>query len=243
MKVAKMQHHQQPSKTKITALLLGFMLIANVTAWAEAPEENTATSSQENATSPAGAESVITQEEASPTADKAAIPPLIQENTVSSTESSEQQEKQEAPLDENTSTPPFHVQEEQLQLQDNSATSHSRKEEDSTHYRDEAILQGLNKITARTSELKVKLGDFIRFGNLKIILHACWKSPPEEEPENKALLEVWEEIPGEQRIKIFSGWMFSSSPLISAPQHPVYDVTLVKCTGNVPKPDDSAKAE
>jgi hypothetical protein len=31
---------------------------------------------------------------------------------------------------------------------------------------------------------------------------------------------------------VFSGWMFSSSPAVSAMEHPVYDITLLSC-----KPD------
>lgn len=100
---------------------------------------------------------------------------------------------------------------------------------DPKNYTNQVILRGLNKITARTSTIKVALGESVKFGNLSIILHACWKSPPEEELENKTLLEVWEEIPKEPRKRIFSGWMFSSSPLISAPEHPVYDITVIEC--------------
>lgn len=100
------------------------------------------------------------------------------------------------------------------------------------NYTTGVLLQGLNKITARTSKLEVKSDQPIKFGNLSIILHACWKSPPEEAPESKALLEMWEEIPGENRKKIFSGWMFASSPLISAPEHPVYDITVLECVEN-----------
>lgn len=100
------------------------------------------------------------------------------------------------------------------------------------NYTTGVLLQGLNKITARTSKLAVTSEHPIKFGNLSIILHTCWKSPPEEAPESKALLEMWEEIPGEERKKIFSGWMFASSPLISAPEHPVYDITVLECTGS-----------
>ena len=102
---------------------------------------------------------------------------------------------------------------------------------DPKNFTNAVSLQGLNKITARTSKLEAKIGEPIKFGNLSITLRSCWKSPPEEEPESKALLEMWEEIPGEPRKKVFSGWMFASSPLISAPEHPVYDITLLECTG------------
>jgi hypothetical protein len=99
------------------------------------------------------------------------------------------------------------------------------------NYKTRVVLQGLNKITARTSKLEVGLEQPIKFGNLIVTLHACWKSPPEELPESKAMLEMWEEIPGEVRRKIFSGWMFASSPLLSAPEHPIYDITVIECAG------------
>lgn len=92
-----------------------------------------------------------------------------------------------------------------------------------------AQLQGLNKITAITSELNVEIGKPTQFGNLEISLHECWESPPEEEPESKAIIEVWEKIPGEEKKHIFKGWVFSSSPAVSALEHPVYGLTLIKC--------------
>jgi len=111
------------------------------------------------------------------------------------------------------------------------------------NYKTAVILQGLNKITARTSKLEVTLDKPIKFGNLIITLYACWKSPPEEEPESKALLEMWEEVPGEIRKKVFKGWMFASSPLLSAPEHPIYDITVAECSGEpfVAKKNTSVK--
>lgn len=91
------------------------------------------------------------------------------------------------------------------------------------------LLQGLNKVTARISSLKAPIGTVVRFGNLEIIARACWQSPPEARPENAALMEVWELKPGEQPARIFAGWMFSSSPALSALEHPVYDLTVIRC--------------
>lgn len=90
-------------------------------------------------------------------------------------------------------------------------------------------LQGLNKVTARISTLEAPLGIVMRFGNLEIIAKRCWKSPPEEEPENAAFLEIRELKPGEGPQTIFNGWMFSSSPALSGLEHPVYDVTVLAC--------------
>lgn len=91
------------------------------------------------------------------------------------------------------------------------------------------FLQGLNKITARVSTLELMLNESIFFGNIEIIAHSCWRSPPEEMPESKVLLEIWEKKPDEERQNIFHGWMFASNPGLSALEHPVYDVTVLDC--------------
>lgn len=93
----------------------------------------------------------------------------------------------------------------------------------------EVKLQGLNKITARVSSFNVKEGQVGKFGNLEISLLKCWKAPPEEEPESKALLHIWEQIPGEDKKEIFQGWMFASNPTISALEHAVYDINVLEC--------------
>ncbi len=94
---------------------------------------------------------------------------------------------------------------------------------------DTAILQGLDKVTARVSTIEVRLGDTATFGALEIIVRACDKRPPEETPESAAFLDVWEVRPGEPAISIFRGWMFASSPALSALEHPVYDVWVLDC--------------
>lgn len=91
------------------------------------------------------------------------------------------------------------------------------------------VLQGLNKVMGRVSTLEVPLGAMVRFENLEIIARKCWKSPPEERPENASLLEIREVKAGEEPKQIFLGWMFSSSPGLSALEHPVYDVTVLSC--------------
>jgi hypothetical protein len=92
-----------------------------------------------------------------------------------------------------------------------------------------AVLQGLDKVTARISTVEAALGKPARFGTLEITLRACRKHPPEEPPESAAFLEIRDLLPDEPPKLIFSGWMFASSPALSALQHPVYDVWLVDC--------------
>ena len=90
-------------------------------------------------------------------------------------------------------------------------------------------LQGLNKVTGNISKLQGPVGTILRFGNLEIVAHRCWKSDPEDQPENAALLDISELKPGEPPKRIFLGWMFSSSPGLSGLENPVYDITVLSC--------------
>lgn len=92
-----------------------------------------------------------------------------------------------------------------------------------------AILQGLDKISARTSQIEAPVGATVKFGTLSIIVRDCERSAPEDTPENAAFIQIYETPPGEETKRLFSGWMFSSSPALSGLQHPVYDVTLLSC--------------
>lgn len=94
---------------------------------------------------------------------------------------------------------------------------------------DIAVLQGLDKVTARVSTLLAPVGLSIRFGTLEIIARSCDKRPPEDPPESAAFLDIWEVQPGEPANSIFRGWMFASSPAVSALEHPVYDLWVVDC--------------
>jgi hypothetical protein len=100
-----------------------------------------------------------------------------------------------------------------------------------------AVLQGLDKISARTSKIEAPVGSTVHFGTLSIEVRDCEQNPPEDSPENAAFLQIYETPPGEDTKRLFSGWMFSSSPALSELEHPVYDVTLLACkAANAPAP-------
>ena len=103
-----------------------------------------------------------------------------------------------------------------------------------------AQLQGLDKTTARVSQFDAAVGATVRFGNLSIVVRDCRRSPPEERPENAAFVEIYETRPGEAKERLFSGWMFSSSPALSALEHAVYDVNLLACKGGAAAPSAPA---
>ena len=86
-----------------------------------------------------------------------------------------------------------------------------------------AILQALDKITARVKRLPVHVGQAGTFGTLSILVDACRKAPPEDSPESAAFLKITDGK-SDPAQTIFSGWMFASSPALSALDHPVYDI-------------------
>ena len=98
-----------------------------------------------------------------------------------------------------------------------------------TAAQDIAVLQGLDKVTARISTLDAPINESIRFGTLAIVVRHCRKTPPEEPPETTAVLEIDDIRRGQAPIRLFSGWMFASSPALSALEHPVYDVWVIGC--------------
>jgi len=95
-----------------------------------------------------------------------------------------------------------------------------------------AVLQGLDKTTARVSKFDAPVDKSVRFGTLTITVRACVKRPPEEPPETAAFMIIDEVRPGGTEVvskRVFSGWMFASSPAISALEDPIYDVNVLDC--------------
>ena len=105
-----------------------------------------------------------------------------------------------------------------------------------------AVLQALDKVTARVSKFEAPVGDSVRFGTLHIIARACDKRPPEETPESAAFLDISEIKLGESTEGVYRGWMFASSPALAAMEHPVYDVWVVDCNRPL-KAHSSSSAE
>ena len=93
-----------------------------------------------------------------------------------------------------------------------------------------ARLQALDKVTARISTVEAPVGAARFYGTLEITINRCAFHPPEEPPENAAFVTVRDRgYDGLAPKQVFSGWIFSSSPAISALEHPVYDLTLLGC--------------
>ena len=94
-----------------------------------------------------------------------------------------------------------------------------------------AEFNALDKITARTKKLEISLNEEENLGSLIIILKSCQNRPPDYLPESAAYIEIFDFLnqSEDKQNLVFSGWMFSSSPAISALEHPIYDISLVSC--------------
>lgn len=98
-----------------------------------------------------------------------------------------------------------------------------------------AVVRALDKVTGRVDEVQIRKELPYKFGSVFITVHSCRVTTPEEAPESAAFLDVYEFKTGQDKTPIFSGWMFASSPALSAMEHPVYDLWLIGCNRNPPK--------
>jgi hypothetical protein len=94
---------------------------------------------------------------------------------------------------------------------------------------DTAVFSGLDKITARIISFEVPIGQTIQFGALRVTPRVCYSRPPTETPLTSAFAEVDEVLLNDEVKRIFTGWMFASSPGLHAVEHPVFDVWLTNC--------------
>jgi len=89
---------------------------------------------------------------------------------------------------------------------------------------------GLDKITAKTSEIIVNLGETTKFGPLEIKVLKCGKVDSENLNDKVAYLQVKDASKNQdEKVFIFNGWTFSSDPSIAPFDHAVYDLQLVSC--------------
>ncbi len=113
-----------------------------------------------------------------------------------------------------------------------SKNSFAQENIDNSLMRNTAEVQILDKTTAKSSVVDLKVGEEVAFDSLRIIAHKCWQSPLDQRPESKILLEISERTAdkdNEKEERIFYGWIFASSPSISGLEHPLYDITALNC--------------
>ena len=96
------------------------------------------------------------------------------------------------------------------------------------------VLRGLDKITGRPTTLLAPIGKPIHYATLTITARYCYATPPTETPETAAFVQIEDHRPDQPARRVFSGWMYASSPGLHGMEHPLYDVWVITCKASEP---------
>ena len=89
-----------------------------------------------------------------------------------------------------------------------------------------AILRALDRINGSYVDLDLKPGETVNYERLEIELVECRYPAGQTTTEAFANLKVRDL---RENLATFEGWMFASSPALSALDHPRYDVWVLRC--------------
>ena len=88
----------------------------------------------------------------------------------------------------------------------------------------------LDKITAKTSDINLLLGETKKFGLLEIKAIKCGNIESQLDQGQAAYIQVKDLSDNvKDQVFVFNGWTFSSSTTLNPLDHPVYDLWLVGC--------------
>ena len=94
----------------------------------------------------------------------------------------------------------------------------------------QAILIGLDKITAKSAEFIVNLNESKQFGPLEIKILKCGKLKINNRIDSVAYMQVKDLTKHEnEQVFIFNGWTFASDPSLTPFDHAIYDLQLLNC--------------
>ena len=95
----------------------------------------------------------------------------------------------------------------------------------------QAILIGLDKITAKSSKLIVNLDEVKQFGPLEIKILKCGKVKVNNKIDSVAYMQVKDLTKNDnEQVFIFNGWTFASDPSLTPFDHAIYDLQLLNCS-------------
>ena len=107
------------------------------------------------------------------------------------------------------------------------ATEEIKKKEDKSIF---INIKALNKITAKTSSIKLSIGEKKFFGPLEIKALKCQLSESNDLTDTVAYLQVRDlSMKDNNQVFLFNGWTFASSPTLQSIDHPVYDLWITSC--------------
>ncbi len=90
------------------------------------------------------------------------------------------------------------------------------------------VLRGLDKLSGDVATFEAAVGDAVAFDRMRIEVKTCFARTAARAPEASAFLQIYDTKPDPDALS-FSGWMFASSPALSAMDHPRYDVWVLSC--------------
>ena len=91
-------------------------------------------------------------------------------------------------------------------------------------------LKALDKITAKTSAIRLEVGEKKFFGSLEIKALKCQLSVGENATDTVAYLQVKDlSAKDNDQVFLFNGWTFKSSPTLQSIDHPIYDLWITSC--------------
>ena len=91
-------------------------------------------------------------------------------------------------------------------------------------------LIGLDKITAKTLEINLNVGEIKKFGPLEIKVLKCGIINRGNLKDSVAYLQVKDSSANQnEKVFIFNGWTFSSDPSLTPFDHAIYDLQLLNC--------------
>ena len=91
-------------------------------------------------------------------------------------------------------------------------------------------LTALDKITAKTSSIKLAIGDKKIFGSLEIQALKCQLSEGSDTSDAVAYIQVKDlSAKDNNQVFLFNGWQFASSPTLQSIDHPIYDLWITSC--------------
>ena len=133
-------------------------------------------------------------------------------------------------------SPTFEEEKSELEKQDdknlslniNSDTNESFKSENSIKIY--INLTALDKITAKTSSIRLAVGEIKSFGSLEIKALKCAYSKDIDNPDTLAYIQVKDlSSKDNNQVFLFNGWTFASNPTLQSIDHPVYDLWIINC--------------
>ena len=91
-------------------------------------------------------------------------------------------------------------------------------------------LKILDKVSSKNTTITLKIGEEKKFQNLIFRSQKCKNSKFDDNPEITAYLQVRDlNKKNKDKVFIFNGWTFASSPSIKPFDHPVYDIWIIRC--------------